>query len=427
MRRRPHCNFSENLAGQGSSDGLNNLCLECNSRVSRCCRVDARLERLHSRQPGSSARLSEKQPQKVPRLYALGPDHQNQGPYTKGTRWGPPLRDATLGYPRLETAKGSTTEEAWVGARRPVPPTEKRVQTPCRQRPQRNQITLPVPRSLCCKSCQTEALRNALLHKDSYALIRCSLSSPTPILHPNDLSAVGPYVGMPSFLRFHSIPPLGLFYYRDSSVTIYHGDCREVLPQLEPVDLILTDPPYGVSFDYLSYDDTPENLSELVRTAFPLFLEKAPRVAVSTGITNLQKYPQARWALACCWNTTGSHGRAGFNQWFPILIWGKDLDGFGKINGELKSDVLFVNGGGSVGFQRDGLEKQHTCPKPLNLIRKIVNRLSLPGQTILDPFAGSGTTLRAAKDLQRYSIGIELDEQYCELAARRMEQEVFAL
>ena len=78
-----------------------------------------------------------------------------------------------------------------------------------------------------------------------------------------------------------------------------------------------------------------------------------------------------------------------------------------------------------MGFQRDELESSHTCPKPINLIKKVVCRLSDPSDSIIDPFLGSGTTLRAAKDLGRKAIGIEIEERYCEIAAKRMAQEVF--
>jgi site-specific DNA-methyltransferase (adenine-specific) len=69
-------------------------------------------------------------------------------------------------------------------------------------------------------------------------------------------------------------------------------------------------------------------------------------------------------------------------------------------------------------------ENGHPCPKPLPVIKWIVSRVSLEGETIIDPFMGSGTTLRAAKDLGRKAIGIEIEERYCEIAAKRMSQEV---
>ena len=73
----------------------------------------------------------------------------------------------------------------------------------------------------------------------------------------------------------------------------------------------------------------------------------------------------------------------------------------------------------------DGDSKQHIAEKPIELLRDLLG-ISLETDCILDPFMGSGTTLRAAKDLGRKAIGIEIEERYCEIAAKRLAQEVFA-
>ena len=79
------------------------------------------------------------------------------------------------------------------------------------------------------------------------------------------------------------------------------------------------------------------------------------------------------------------------------------------------------------GFIKDSKEhKSHPTQKPLKLITQIVNDFSDEDNILLDPFMGSGTTLRAAKDLGRKSIGIELEEKYCEIAVERLRQEVLA-
>jgi DNA modification methylase len=71
-----------------------------------------------------------------------------------------------------------------------------------------------------------------------------------------------------------------------------------------------------------------------------------------------------------------------------------------------------------------GIEKAHPCPKPLELMRKLINIFSLEGETVLDPFSSSGTTLRAAKDLGRKFIGIEVIPEYVALSNKRLAQEV---
>ena len=188
------------------------------------------------------------------------------------------------------------------------------------------------------------------------------------------------------------------------------------------VDLVLTDPPYGLGFPYPSFEDTQENLKSLLDAAVPEIIRIGKRVAITPGITNISLYPKPDWILNCSWNTTGSRGHCGYNQWMPVLFYGKDLDGIGKINGVLKSDSLFINGGGFVGFQRGDLENLHVCPKPVGIIKWLVARLSNPQDIVLDPFMGSGTTCVACKKLGRNFIGIEKEPAYVAIAEKRLEK-----
>jgi DNA modification methylase len=216
-------------------------------------------------------------------------------------------------------------------------------------------------------------------------------------------------------------------YYEQDGITIYHGDCREILPELPKVDLVLTDPPYGLNFLYLSYDDKKDNLKQLIKTTIPKLKKVSDRIYILCGITQINLYPEPSWICSITWNTTGSFGKYGYSQWTPILCYGDDIKGFGSINGYIKSDLFSINGGGGVGFQRTATERGHTCPKPENMMRLIVNRFSKPINTILDPFMGSGTTLVAAKQLHRQAIGIEIEEKYCEIAVKRLGQGVLDL
>ena len=213
-------------------------------------------------------------------------------------------------------------------------------------------------------------------------------------------------------------------YYDHAGIVIYHGNCLDILPHLPKVDLVLTDPPYGIGFPYFSYKDTRENLSDCLASMMPIALNKADRVIALCGVTQTHLYPPPDWICCVTWNTTGSFGNYGYSQWMPVLCYGKDLVGFGNINGVTKSDTFRINGGASVGFMRGKDELEHTCPKPLNVMNWAVARFSLPSDTVIDPFMGSGTTLVAAKQLGRKAIGIELEEKYCEIAVRRLAQEV---
>lgn len=201
-------------------------------------------------------------------------------------------------------------------------------------------------------------------------------------------------------------------YYDRNGITLYLGDCREVLPQItEKVDLCLTDPPYGVNINYAAYDDTPENLQQLINDTLPML----PRpLVLTTGVKNIWLYPKPDWVL--CWfmpNGVGV-GPWGFCTWQPILAYGKDPWG-GK------------------GSRPDGIERlsapsdknNHPCPKPVSVMRWLIERCTTaPGQVVLDPFMGSGTTLRAALDCGRRAIGIDISEEYLKIAVERLRQEV---
>lgn len=210
-------------------------------------------------------------------------------------------------------------------------------------------------------------------------------------------------------------------YYEDSAVQIFHGDCRDILPSLPKVDLVLTDFPYGNGTEYGVYEDTRENLKELIATSMPLILVQAQRALIACGIGNLFLYPEPDWILSWHWEHTHSgSSRWGFNNSQPLLAYGKDpylSNGLGR-----RQDC--------VPYSQKSFETiaEHPCPKPLEIWKWLLIRGSpFDTDTILDPFMGSGTTLRAAKDLGRKAIGIEISEKYCEIAARRMSQSVMAL
>jgi site-specific DNA-methyltransferase (adenine-specific) len=200
--------------------------------------------------------------------------------------------------------------------------------------------------------------------------------------------------------------------------TLYLGDCLEILPKLGPVDAVVTDPPYGIGFPYLSYQDTRESLRDLIAGIF-LHRQIAERFVILPGVTQVHEYPPPDWIGCVTWNTTGSFGKYGYTQWMPVLLYGKDLEGFGNVNGTTKTDTLRISGGASVGFQRSTEEKQHTCPKPEGVMRWCVNRFS--SSAVLDPFMGSGTTGVACANLGRKFIGIEIEPKYFDIACKRIE------
>lgn len=207
-------------------------------------------------------------------------------------------------------------------------------------------------------------------------------------------------------------------YYEDSAVTIYHGDCREMLPL--PADCIVTDPPYGTGW-VRAVPGTP-------RTTFSALRERAEWDEWSTEW--LRDAPE-RIAVFC--PDYRIPDLAAIRPEFRLRYYVK-TNPRPPAGGEVASvEPIFVSpkvlNPGLAHFSaynsRGGFG--HPAAKPLDLLFWLVAGMSNPGQLILDPFAGVGTTLRAAKDLGRRAIGIEIDEGFCETAARRMEQETLPL
>lgn len=214
-------------------------------------------------------------------------------------------------------------------------------------------------------------------------------------------------------------------YYEDAAVTIYNADCREILPGLAPVDLVLTDPPYGINYVSNSgagrgttpiTNDGARLSLRLYRTVLPLL--RADHVLWFT-----------RWdAWPDVWSELG--------QCFPLrglLVWDKGSPGMGDLNHWGPSYELIASAGtGRTAGSRDGSVlrfntvpsggRRHPTEKPVDLLSHLIGKLQ--SETVLDPFMGSGSTLRAAKDCGRKAIGVEVEERYCEIAARRCAQEV---
>jgi site-specific DNA-methyltransferase (adenine-specific) len=220
-------------------------------------------------------------------------------------------------------------------------------------------------------------------------------------------------------------------FYSDDHVTIYHGNALEILPELK-ADVMVTDPPYGVNLGkhdganekrpgylvkagYDNYDDTPESYRELIVPILSMGIRMHDRAAIFGVVPNLWLLP-APSALGGVYLPAGC-GRMpwGFQNLAPVIFYGKapDLQLGSKATTIRSSDSAEENG--------------HPCPKPVKWMTWLLDLTMRQNETVIDPFMGSGTTLRAAKDLNRRAIGIEINERYCEIAARRMSQGVLAL
>ena len=212
-------------------------------------------------------------------------------------------------------------------------------------------------------------------------------------------------------------------YYRDDAVTIYCGDARELLPELDPVEVILTDPPYSPN------GDTQESNS---RAGISIALNLAARLLRENGTAFVFSTSSARgldWARECMrplalkrilpWvkrHTTSKVG--GPWRWDSVLIgvYGRATWGSPRAAGyyESSSSSATAAVGDHPVALPDGIARWLTAPFPA-------------GTTILDPFVGSGALIGKCREMRLKAIGIEIEERYCEIAARRCAQEVLEL
>ncbi len=219
-------------------------------------------------------------------------------------------------------------------------------------------------------------------------------------------------------------------YYEDSSVKIYRGDCREIVRGLT-YDFVVYDPPFDIwrdvpkfdGFDYIAFTNQQN------RHATESVLGK-PRIEL------VWNFEDGRWVSNCWPRLTHEY----------IYVYGAINEAFVGENNVLTDPIR--KGDAAIGRDRIGNGRIY-CPrsrkmlnsvlnvprnvsngcwsKPEAIISPFIEWLTEEGDTILDPFMGSGTTLRVAKDFGRKAIGIETSEANCEIAAKRLAQEVLGL
>lgn len=221
-------------------------------------------------------------------------------------------------------------------------------------------------------------------------------------------------------------------YYERDGITIYHGDCREILPSISGVDLVITDPPYVFGIASTAQEGKAGGWGDLMNSAawYALLLREFDRL-----VTNRDG---AAWVFNS-WRSFPVLARASYEAQWPItslLVWDKEWIGPGGSVGLRPSYelvALFARGDFSLddrglpdirrckwaGYKPTG----HPAEKPVALLDWLI-RESGGTLAVLDPFAGSGSTLVAALNLGRRAIGIEIEERYCEIAAKRLAQGV---
>lgn len=245
-------------------------------------------------------------------------------------------------------------------------------------------------------------------------------------------------------------PPAGVKpYYADNSVCIIHGDCRDILPQLGPVDCVVTSPPYNLVREWSGggpnssmkqlewryahwYDD------EMPEDKYQEWQKSILRILVGLCRGSIFYNHKIRYAFK---RRQEIYHPLDWLREFPIwceIIWDRCGAQGGNSGRFLIQDERIYQLGrpkiwnGTRGystvwrFPPDRVEG-HVCAFPLELPLRCIQTTTDPGDIVLDPFMGSGTTLRAAKDLGRQAIGIEIEEKYCEIAVKRLQQEVLLL
>jgi len=205
-------------------------------------------------------------------------------------------------------------------------------------------------------------------------------------------------------------------YFDEDDITIYCGDCREVLPELESVDLVMLDPPYGIGV----YKNGTMGGGVLAKQSRYDATEWDNKTINNDDLLKILAYGE----FSCCWG--GNYYLISPSSCW--LVWDKETG----LNFFADCELAWTNYPGAVRLKKhhwqgmirkDNEPRFHPTQKPLDVIKWAI-QLSPKYGTIIDPMCGSGTTLVAAKELGRKAIGIEIEEKYCEISAERVRKAI---
>lgn len=219
-------------------------------------------------------------------------------------------------------------------------------------------------------------------------------------------------------------------YYSDEFVTLYHGDCREITEWLE-ADVLVTDPPYGIGWDRPDtagaknswHNPGIQGDADTSARDDALALFGFERPAVVFGSLKAEWPNGWRQVLVFRKPSATASGMFGAflpwrKDWEPIFILGS---GWPKTP-STRSAIVATSELSAGGYRGYATATGHPHTKPLDVLCQLIE--AVPPGAVADPFTGSGSTLVAAKRLGRKAIGVELDERYCEIAAKRLAQGV---
>lgn len=195
---------------------------------------------------------------------------------------------------------------------------------------------------------------------------------------------------------------------------LYQTDCLDLLRDMKnkgtKVDAIVTDPPYGINFQYNEHDDNEEDWFKLMDEFVPLARAVSSVLVMPCCVIKRLEWWYMRhpptWLIAWYKGSPGHRSAIGFNDWEPHLVYGKPPK---QIHDFFQTPLVIEDNG-------------HPCPKPLAYTTWLVSRFAEKGQTVMDPFMGSGTTGAACQKLGRKFIGVEKDEKYFQISMRRLQE-----
>lgn len=203
-------------------------------------------------------------------------------------------------------------------------------------------------------------------------------------------------------------------YYQDDLVTLYHGDCLSVTEWLA-ADVLVTDPPYGMAYRSGWVKDDRDIAGDEGTTARDTALELwGPRPAIVFGTWRVAKPEGVR--QTGIWDKGDDPGMGDLS-----MPWGSSFEEFYVMG----SGFVGKRGGAVIRAKKPPVNNRpdHPTPKPVGLMESLIEKC--PPGVVADPFAGSGATLIAARNLGRRVIGVELEKKYCELIAKRLSQQAF--
>lgn len=255
--------------------------------------------------------------------------------------------------------------------------------------------------------------------------------------------------------------PINLPYFQDENIVIYNEDILKVNSiQESSVDLIVTSPPYNVDIHYnshaddLTYEDYLEFTQKWIKKCFdlaknegrfllniPLDKNKGGQKSVGADITKIAKDIGWKYHSTIIWNEGNISRRTAWGSFMsasaPYVIAPVELilvlykDSWKKTGENRKNDITkqefmeWTNGVWTFNGQSKKGAGGHPAPFPIELPRRCIKLFSFVGETVLDPFLGSGSTLIASFLNNRKGIGIDIDKAYCDLAIKRLQQEAF--